>query len=275
MISAALFIASCYVGSITLMYLFQRSFQYFPPRTGFETASAYGLNGFENVVIRTHDGETLRAWYGAPPKPSAPVIVYLHGNAGTLGDRAERFAWFQGEGFGVLALSWRGYGGSTGEPSQTGLLTDGRSALAFLKEKGITQEQLIYFGESLGTGVAVQLAAEPSLLPAAVILDAPFTSAVDVARIRYWFMPVDHLMKDQFRSIDFASKVSAPVFILHGTADRIVPFSQGKMLYAAFPGPKQLFRIENGKHVEPLNPESWAAIKSFLAENGIAPGTGS
>ena len=123
----------------------------------------------------------------------------------------------------------------------------------------------------MGSGVATQLAANPETSPLAVVLEAPFTSTADVARKRYWFLPVNLLMKDQYRSIDFASKVSAPVFVFHGTTDRVVPYAQGKRLYEAFAGPKEFLRMEGNGHIDPLTQVSWGAIKDFLEANGAAP----
>ncbi|NNJ75112.1 MAG: alpha/beta fold hydrolase [Anderseniella sp.] len=273
MISFVFVVASIYLALAGFMYVAQRSLQYFPQqsvRTGFEDPAKFGLDGFVAASIATDDGETLVSWLALPPKPDAPVILYMHGNAGTLGDRAERFGVFHREGFGVLVLSWRGYGGSTGSPTESGFIEDGRAAMKFLQQKGIPASRVILFGESLGTGVATQLAANPDTSPLAVVLEAPFTSAADVARTRYWFLPVNLLMKDQYRSIDFAPKVTAPVIVLHGTTDRIIPFEQGRWLYDAFAGPKQFLTMNGNGHIDPLTPVSWGAIKDFLKANGAA-----
>ncbi len=262
-----------YVAMAAFMYVAQRKFQYFPQASaaqGFEPAAQYQLAGFDDVTIPTEDGEMLRAWYYARPNDDVPVILYMHGNAGSLADRHERFALFAREGFGVLAISWRGFGGSTGSPSEAGLLEDGKAALRFLQGKGVDGSGVVLFGESLGTGIAVQLAADPATTPKAMILEAPYTSAADVARNQYWFLPVELLMKDQFRSTEHAPQVTAPVFVFHGTADRIIPFQQGKRLSQAFAGPVQ-FHVMNGSgHIDPLTPESWGAIKAFLGAHGAS-----
>jgi len=274
MISLVATLSALYLAVVGLMYVAQRSLQYFPQeglRTGFEVPARYGLDGFGAASIDTSDGETLVSWLALPPATGAPVILYMHGNAGTFGDRAERFRLFRDEGFGVLALSWRGYGGSTGSPTEEGLVEDGRAALKLLEQKGIPLSRIILFGESLGTGVATQLAANPATSPLAVILEAPYTSAADVARKHYWFLPIGLLMKDQFRSIDFASRVTAPVFVFHGTADTIVPYEQGKRLYATFNAPKDFLTMKGNGHIDPLSPASWGAIKAFLKANGAVP----
>ncbi len=274
MISIVLLVVTVYLAMAAFLYLAQRQFQYFPQeslKTGFEPPAKFNIDGFGTEGIETDDGESLVAWLAPPPTPQAPVILYMHGNAGTLGDRAERFRLFRDEGFGVLAFSWRGYGGSTGSPTEKGLLEDGRAAIKFLQEQGVPASRVILFGESLGTGVATQLAADSEISPLAVVLDSPFSSAADVARLRYWYLPVGVLMKDQFRSIDFAPRVTAPVFVLHGTADRIVPYVQGKRLFEAFTAPKEFLTLEGGDHIDPLTPTSWGAIKTFLTTNDAAP----
>lgn len=274
MISFLVVVACIYLAVAGGMYVKQRSFQYFPQhsaKTGFEDPAKFGLDGFVAASIATDDGETLVSWLALPPKPDAPVILYMHGNAGTLGDRAERFKVFHQEGFGVLVPSWRGYGGSTGSPTEKGLMSDGRAAMKFLQQKGVPASRVILFGESLGSGVATQLAANPDTSPMAVVLEAPYTSAADVARKRYWFLPIELLMKDQFRSIDFAPRVTAPVFIFHGTADRVVPYAQGERLYDTFTGPKEFLSMEGNGHIDPLTEVSWGAIKDFLRANGAAP----
>ncbi len=278
MISFVFVVACTYLAVAGFMYVAQRSFQYFPQhsvRTGFEVPAKFGLDGFIVASIGTSDGETLGSWLAPPPTGDAPLILYMHGNAGTLGERAERFRLFHKEGFGVLALSWRGYGGSTGSPTEAGLIEDGRGAMKLLKQQGVSASRVILFGESMGSGVATQLAADPDTSPLAVVLEAPFTSTADVARKRYWFLPVNLLMKDQYRSVDFAPKVTAPVFVFHGTADRVVPYAQGKRLYEAFTGPKEFLSMEGNGHIDPLTETSWGAIKDFLAANGAAPGQGS
>ncbi len=274
MISFVILPAAIYLAIAGFMYVAQRNFQYFPQhsaRTGFEDPAKFGLDNFVAASIETDDGETLVSWLALPPQAGSPVIVYMHGNAGTLGDRAERFRLFRDEGFGVLALSWRGYGGSTGSLTEKGLVEDGRAAVKLLLQRGVSRSRIILFGESLGSGIATQLAADPETSPLAVILEAPFTSAADVARIRYWFLPVGLLMKDQYRSIDFAPRVTAPVFVFHGTADRIIPFQQGKRLHDAFTGPKDFLEMPGGDHIDPLTHVSWGAIKAFLKANGAAP----
>lgn len=263
--------AAGYVLIAAVMFLMQRSLLYVPGSKTFELPSAVGLAGFEPVTLTTADDVQLKGWYSPPPHNPAPVFLYMHGNAGTLADRAERFELFRDEGFGVLAISWRGFGGSGGSPSEEGLLEDGRTALKRLQAEGIGLERVVMFGESLGSGVAVQLAAQADTRSAALVLDAPFTSTADVARLRYGFLPIGLLMKDQFRSDLYAQKVTAPVMVLHGTADQVTPFRFGKRLSEMFGGPVQFYPMEGAPHIADLTPQSWGAIKAFMAEHGLRP----
>jgi uncharacterized protein len=164
----------------------------------------------------------------------------------------------------VLALGYRGYSGSSGTPSEKGLIIDGATAAAFLRANGVPPERLVYYGESLGTGVAVQLASREETRPAAVILEAPFTSAADVARRHYWYAPIGLLMRDQFRSIDHIEGGEAPLFVLHGDADGVVPVAHGRTLFEAAGEPKEMMVVPGGRHGMPLTPEIWVRMDAFL-----------
>lgn len=253
---------AAYVALTGLLYLMQRKLQYFPDTRLVEPAEV-GLDGFRMVRLDTPDGERFVAWH-APAEGDLPTIVYFQGNGMGLAARAERFKLMHEAGFGVLALGYRGYSGSTGTPSETGLITDAEAAVRFLTESGVPPRRLVYYGESLGTGVAVRLAVRPGMRPAAVILEAPFTAAADVARMHYWYVPVALLMKDQFRSIDHIADIGAPLFVLHGDADAVVPVDHGRRLFAAAREPKELMVISGGSHGLPLTLEIWQRLDAFI-----------
>jgi fermentation-respiration switch protein FrsA (DUF1100 family) len=158
-------------------------------------------------------------------------------------------------------VSYRGYSGSTGSPSERGLHTDARTAYDWVRQS-YEASRLVAYGESLGTGVAVRLASEQPL--AGLILDAPYTSTADVASPIYWYVPVSWLMLDQFRSLDIIQKVKAPLLVLHGTDDRTIPFAFGERLYAAAPEPKRFIRIEGGSHTRNLEQGGLQAVDDFL-----------
>src|SRR5215468_8539187 len=249
-----------YGAFVVLLYVAQRSLQYFPER--FRTApAAAGLPEAQEIVLDTADGERVIAWH-VPPRADKPVVLYFHGNGGSLRGRVDRFCDLTADGTGLVALSYRGYGGSSGAPTEAGLVNDALAAYAFTRAR-YPAERIVLWGESLGTGVAVALAAEKPV--GYLILPSPLTSAADVGAQRYWFVPVELLMKDQFRSDLRIGKVTAPVLVLHGDRDNVVPFVLGERLYALITAPKQFVRFPGLGHND-LGARSVAAAKAFLAE---------
>jgi fermentation-respiration switch protein FrsA (DUF1100 family) len=232
-----------YLAVLVLMYFAQRALMYFPDvaRT---PPSAAGLPQAEEVVLQTADGEKVIAWH-VPPRGEKPVVLYFHGNGGALSMRAGRFRKLLADGTGLLALSYRGYGGSSGSPTETGLITDAEAAYRFAADK-YDAGRLALWGESLGSGVAVALAAARPV--AAVILESPFTSAADVGAGHYPFLPVRWLIKDPFYSDRRIGDVRAPVLVLHGVRDTIVPIALGEKLFALVSGPKQFIRFPDAAH---------------------------
>src|SRR6478672_7292750 len=224
----------CYGGLLALLYLTQRAMQYFPERLRTAPAAA-GLPEAQEVELDTPDGERVIAWH-LPPRGDRPVILYFHGNGGSLRGRVDRFRALTADGTGLVALSYRGYGGSSGAPTEAGLINDALAAYAFTRAR-YPAERIVLWGESLGTGVAVALAAQQPV--GHLILQSPFTSAADVGAQRYWFVPVGLLMKDQFRSDLRIGKVTAPVLVLQGERDTIVPMALAERLYGLIKAPKR------------------------------------
>jgi fermentation-respiration switch protein FrsA (DUF1100 family) len=251
-----------YAGVLALVYVFQRSLMYFPDPARTPPAAA-GLPQAEEVVLTSADGERLVAWH-VPPEAAKPLVIYFHGNGGALNLRAGRFRWLTADGFGLLGLSYRGYGGSTGKPTETGMLLDAAAAYDFAAAR-YPPERIVLWGESLGTGVAVALAAERKI--AALILDAPFTSAADVGAAAYPIIPVRWFIKDAFPSDERIGRVKVPLLILHGEQDRIVPIRFGESLFALANEPKRLVRFPSGGHVDLDEHGAKDAVRSFL--NGL------
>jgi len=243
-----------------LAYVAQRSLMYFPERTRTAPAAA-GFPQAEEIELTTSDGERVIAWH-VPPRDERPVVLYFHGNGGALSWRAERFARLVADGTGLLGLSYRGYGGSTGSPSEAGLLRDAEAIYAYAVAR-YPAERLVPLGESLGSGVAVALAAEHKV--GKVILEAPFTSAVDIGAAAYPFLPVRLLMHDTFRSDERIGKVTAPVLVLHGERDTVVPIRYGERLYALISAPKKFVRFREGHHSDLDSHGAQAAVRDFLA----------
>jgi fermentation-respiration switch protein FrsA (DUF1100 family) len=200
----------------------------------------------ETLRLKTEDGESLVAWRIAPA-PGQPLILYFHGNAGGLDLRVERFRAFAEAGMGLLAIEYRGYASSTGRPSERGLKLDGEATYAAAVESGVQPERIVVLGESLGSGVAVALAARHNV--GALVLDSPYSSIADVAAAAYWFVPVRALLRDPFRNDLLIARVNAPTLMVHGTNDPVVPIRFGEKLFALANPPKTFWRVEGGDHL--------------------------
>lgn len=226
---------AAYGGIVGGLYFFQRRLLYRPGRTRPELADLATL-GVREVETTTADSLTLFSWY-LPPCAGRPVIAYFHGNGGHIGYRAERLHRFAQGGYGVLLAEYRGYAGNPGLPCELGLFADGQAALDFLGRAGITPADIVLWGESLGSGVAVYLAAEREV--AGVILEAPFTSVAAAAQHHYPFVPAAMLVHDRFDSLARIGGVTAPLLVLHGERDMIVPVRHGRALLDAATAPKE------------------------------------
>jgi fermentation-respiration switch protein FrsA (DUF1100 family) len=243
-VKLALGFAAVY-GAIGLAgFLGQRKLMYFPDlhRT---LPAEVGLFDVEERTITTPDGARVMAWYGKA-RPGQPTLLYFHGNGGSLAVRAPRIARFMNEGWGVYMMTYRGYGGSTGSPSETANLADARLAYHALAEEGVAPRSIIAYGESLGSGIAVRIAA--ALPVGGVILDAPYTSIVDVAAQTYPFVPVRLFLIDRYETTRYIAGLKAPLLVLHGARDRVVPVAMGREIARLAPEPKRLVIFPNGNH---------------------------
>jgi fermentation-respiration switch protein FrsA (DUF1100 family) len=228
---------------------------------GFMGPASQVIPDSEAVTLTTADGEKLAAWYVAP-QPGQRVKLFLHGQGGRLAVQSNRWRRTREAGLGLLAVSYRGYPGSTGSPTEDGLHLDARAAYDWLRQRHAARD-IVLHGQSLGSGVAVRLAAEVEV--GAVILEAPFTAAVDVAAERFPWLPVRWLMLDQFRSRDHIGEVKAPVMIVHGDSDSIIPFAHGERLYALAREPKQFVRMPGSDHNTLVRDGLYEKIGVFLA----------
>jgi fermentation-respiration switch protein FrsA (DUF1100 family) len=251
--------ALIYLGFVALLYVAQRKLMYLPDTTRY-APPAVGLPQAEEAVLTTADGESVIVWH-VPPRGEKPVVVYFQGNGGGLNLRADRFRRLTADGTGLVALAYRGYGGSTGSPSEAGLIQDAEAAYAFAVAR-YAPGRLVLWGESLGTGVAVALAAQRQV--GRVLLESPFTSAAAVASAAYPFVPVRLLMRDQFRSDERIGAITAPTLVLHGAQDRVVPFSHGERLYGLIRAPKRLVRLAGADHNDHDQHGGLEAVRGFL-----------
>ncbi len=221
-----------------------------------------GLSDMAAVTLETADGLELLAWYRAPSREGAPSLIYLHGNAGHIGDRGDKVRPYLDAGYGVLLVSWRGYGGNPGSPSEEGFYDDARAALDFIEAEGVAPGRVILYGESIGGGPAVQLATERDI--GALVLEAPFTSAADVAQRAYWFLPARYILLDRYESKSKIAEIDAPLFIIHGERDGVVPVDMGRSLLAAAEQPKDGRFFPSAGHNDLYDYGAAEAVLDFL-----------
>lgn len=252
--------AATYAGLVAALYLGQRRLLFHPDRTRPRLGPLAEL-GVREVTLATADGIALSSWY-LPPRGTCPVILYCHGNRGHIGYRRARLARFAEEGYGVLLLGYRGYGGNPGLPCESGLCADAASAFDFLVHEGIPPERIALYGMSLGSGVAVQLAARREV--GAVILEAAYTSIAAAAQWHYPFFPCLWLVRDRFASLSVIERVRAPKLILHGGRDRIVPIRFGRALYERASEPKEGWFAPEAGHGNLAAFGALDAVISFL-----------
>lgn len=236
-----------YLGINAYLYIFQRDILYLPQKN-MANPEVYGLKNAKFVELTTFDNVKIYAWYVAP-RTNEPVMVYFHGNAGNLADRSEKLKKFLNHGMGMLAISFRGYGPSEGTPTEEGLYNDGRAAINYLLDNKINEHDIFVYGESLGSGVAVQMAYEYKNLRS-VVLEAPYTSIANRAQELYPYIPVKLLLKDQFNSLKKIKKVHVPLLIFHGYRDEVMPINHGRILLMEANQPKQARLFENIGHTD-------------------------
>ncbi len=259
-------VAAVYLIVIGVMFFLQRDLLYYPVAPG-ASPDADGPS-IQVVRIDTQDGERLVGWW-RPAEGDNPTILFFNGNAAGLAVQKGRWRRIADRGVGFLAIGYRGYDGSTGRPTETGLHRDAEAAYDWLGRR-VGPDRIVIHGFSLGSGVAVRLASQR---PArAVILEAPYTSTADVAAKAYPWAPVRLLMLDQYRSRDIIGEVEEPVLIIHGDADEVIPFEQGWALYRMARPPKAFVRMAGSNHSTLTRDGAYDHIWRFL---GLPPGPSS
>jgi uncharacterized protein len=216
----------------------------------------------EVISLRSGDDLQLLSWY-RPASDGLPTILYFQGNAGNLESQARLVKPLYDAGYGLFMLGYRGYGGNAGEPSEQGLYTDARSALRFLGERGVSENQIVLYGRSLGTGVATQIASE--IEARGLILQAPFTSVPDMGAEQYPWLPVRLLARDQFNTLAKIGRVGEPLFVYWGSQDRTVPPHHPAAVFAAASEPKTHLIIEGAGHSNLFRIGGNDAVLAWLA----------
>ena len=253
-----------YVGGLALLYFAQRSILFPIPETLRTSPTAAGFPQAEEHLLPTVDGEQIVAWH-VPPRDGKPVVIFFHGNGDILAWRAPWFGALTSDGTGLIAVSFRGYAGSSGSPTESGLINDAEAAYAFAVQR-YAPDRIAVWGYSLGSGPAVALAARHRI--GRLILEAPYTSIADVAAAAFPFAPVRWFVRDQFHVDEWIAKVTSPVLIMHGERDGTIPIRFGERLYELAHDPKQMVRFPEGGHDDLDNFGAMDVARAFLAKDG-------
>ena len=242
------------------LYIFQRDLLYHPTENNYD-GDKLTVN-IQEVKIVTDDNIDLLAWYHNKDINKFKTILYLHGNAGSLENRIHKINHFEDMNINFLLLSWRGFSGNKGEPTEQGLYQDARSAVKWLIKQGVFEENIIIYGESLGTGVTTEIAQNKNF--AGIILESPFTSMVAAGKSKYPIFPIRLLLKDRYESDKKIKKIKSPVLIMHGEQDNIVPFWMGEKMFQLANEPKYSYFSKYDDHMMDFNNELINSIKLFI-----------
>ena len=254
---------SFYVLLLTVVFFFQRNLLYHPSGDNYlKDQITNEPNEIEKVQITTEDNIDLKGWFHNKNLKKLKTILFFHGNAGSLENRTYKLNHFRDLNVNFLIIAWRGFSGNKGKPSEIGLYRDAESAVKWLKSKGLTEEDIILYGESLGTGVAVEIAQNKNY--AGIILESPYTSMLNMGKKYYPLFPVSFLLKDKFESYKKIKKISAPILVIHGKMDKIVPFVMGKKMYELANEPKFFYVQEYGDHMVDYDERLLSALKKFI-----------
>jgi fermentation-respiration switch protein FrsA (DUF1100 family) len=259
-----LWLGAAYLVICAFAYFGNRMYMYFPDPMRVLPGET-GLDGVEEIELKAADGTKLIAWY-ARGTDGKPTILYFHGNAANAANRAPKIAMMLEDGFGVFYLNNRGYGGSGGSVTEANNVADALAAYDYLAERGVPPAKIVAYGESLGSGQAVRLAAARPV--AGVVLEAPLTSTIDVARPIYFWLPLRLLIADQYNIERAIGAVSAPLLILHGDQDEVIPVEMGHRNYRAANEPKRIETFSAGHHNDLFDHGAWDKMRAFLLSLG-------
>jgi len=251
-----------YLGMAALLYFQQRSLMYFPGGER-ENIATFKITQPEIISVQSTPDISFNAWYW-PADIGMPTLVFFHGNGQAYQYWVNKLMIYHNQGYGVFFTDYRGYGGAKGNPGEQGIYTDARAHInSLLKSTNLTTNDLIYHGESLGTGVATQMAIE--FPPKAIIYESAYSATNDIGKSRYWMFPIDLLMKDKYRSADKIKTLTMPKLFVHGTKDKVIPIRFGRALYDAAPEPKKWIEIENAGHNDLYDNGAQLHISKFLS----------
>ena len=242
------------------LYIFQRDLLYHPTENNYD-GDKLTVN-IEKVKIVTEDNIDLLAWYHNKDINKFKTILFLHGNAGSLENRIHKINHFEDMNINFLLLSWRGFSGNKGKPTEKGLYQDARSAVKWLVKQGVIEENIIIYGESLGTGITTEIAQNKNF--AGIILETPFTSMVEAGKSKYPIFPIKLLLKDKYESDKKIKNIKSPVLIMHGEEDQIVPFWMGEKMFQMANEPKYSYFTKFDDHMMEYDENLVLELKKFI-----------
>ena len=249
-----------YLSVLICTYVFQRNLLYHPKENNYFGDDL--IVPVEKVKIETSDNIKLLSWYHKKNLKDYKTILFLHGNAGSLENRIHKINHFKDLNINFLIIAWRGFSGNKGKPTEQGLYEDARSAVLWLKSQGVDENDIVIYGESLGTGVATEIAQNKNF--AGIILESPFTSMIDAGKDKYPYLPVKLLLKDKYESNRKIKNINSPILIMHGKVDNIVPFHMGKKMYDLANEPKYYYFSEYDDHMMEYNENLLKALEDFI-----------
>ena len=249
-----------YTSLLLLLFIFQRNLMYHPDENNYSDDKLEV--DIKKVKINTSDGLDLLGWFHKKDLKKFKTIIYFHGNAGKLENRIHKLNHFKDMDVNFLIIAWRGFSGNDGKPSEESLYIDGNSAIKWLKNLGLSEKDIIIYGESLGTGVATEIAKNNNF--AGLVLETPFTSMIEAAKNFYPYIPVRILLKDKYENDKKIMNINIPVFVMHGEADQIVPFWMGKKIYEMANQPKYSYFTEYDDHMMEFDEKLVFELRTFF-----------
>jgi len=249
-----------YASVLILLFIFQRSLMYHPQENNY-----FGDKlevEIAKVRINTSDDIDLLGWFHKKDLKKFKTIIYFHGNAGNLENRIYKLNHFKDMDVNFLIIAWRGFSGNLGKPTEKGLYNDAKSAILWLKKLGLSEKDIVIYGESLGTGVATEIAQNNNF--AGLVLETPFTSMIDAAKNFYPYIPVSLLLKDKYDNQNKIKNINIPVLVMHGEADQIVPFWMGKRIFEIANEPKYSYFTKFDDHMMEYDEKLVFALKEFF-----------
>ena len=260
MLTALTVVVLCYLLILVFVFFYQRSLLYHPFENNYSTDSTNF--SYKEVYIPSSNGNSLKAWFHTKDLNNKKTLVFFHGNAGDLRNRIYKLNLIKDFEINFLIVAYRGFSGNKGKPTEAGLYEDARNTLNWLKNKEVKEDQIVIYGESLGTGVAIEVAQNKKF--AGIILESPFTSMVDAGKFYYPYLPVSFLLKDRYETVKKLRNINIPILVMHGKNDKIVPFQMGKKVFDKANKPKFSYFPDYDDHMMDYNENLLKALNNFF-----------